>query len=314
MRVIISLLPLISVSLAWAAIIPPTQVRTETAAITARDGVTMLSPDLLAAITPFAQFARAAYCPSSKLTDWACGDACSALPGFQVTLTGGDGDDVQLFYVGYWPQQKSVVVAHEGTDPTAFLSDLTDVKFELKNIDTSLFPGIPSDAQAHDGFLEEHAKTAGTILAEVQRLLSTTGSSTVTLIGHSLGGALAELDSLFLTLNLPSDVHIKAVTFGTPRVGNPQFASFFDSKVSDFERINNESDPIPTVPGRFLGFSHPHGEIHIVKAGDAVACPGDDDATDSQCTISTVPNIIESNILDHLGPYNDVHIGTIFCT
>ena len=50
-------------------------------------------------------------------------------------------------------------------------------------------------------------------------------------VGHSLGGALAELDSLFMTLNLPSNIHVKGRTFGTPRVGNPQFASLFDSLV-----------------------------------------------------------------------------------
>ena len=60
-------------------------------------------------------------------------------------------------------------------------------------------------------------------------------------VGHSLGGALAELDSLFLTLNLPSSVHVKSVTFGTPRVGNPEYAAFFDSKVSRFLSDSNPS-------------------------------------------------------------------------
>lgn len=34
-----------------------------------------------------------------------------------------------------------------------------------------------------------------------------------------------------MTLNLPSSVHVKAVTYGTPRVGNAAWASLFDSKV-----------------------------------------------------------------------------------
>ena len=99
-------------------------------------------------------------------------------------------------------------------------------------------------------------------------------TSTIWLVGHSLGGALAELDALFLKMNLPSSIHIKGVTYGTPRVGNPAYAAAFDAAVSDFERINNESDPIPIVPGRFLGFRHPSGEVHIDKAGVWLACPG----------------------------------------
>ena len=42
---------------------------------------------------------------------------------------------------------------------------------------------------------------------------------------------MAELDALFLTLNLPSDSLIKAVTYGTPRVGNKIFAQLIDAKV-----------------------------------------------------------------------------------
>lgn len=79
-------------------------------------------------------------------------------------------------------------------------------------------------------------------------------------------------------------------------------------------RINNEKDVIPIVPGRGLGFAHPHGEVHIVSPGDAVSCSGDDDATDQECTISTVPNIFVGDILNHLGPYEGISIGTIFCT
>ena len=85
-------------------------------------------------------------------------------------------------------------------------------------------------------------------------------------------------------------------------------------QVPDFVRVNNEADLVPIVPGRFPGFQHPHGEVHIVSPGNAVSCDTDDDATDSQCTIKTVPNIFEGNILNHLGPYEGISLGTIFCT
>ena len=196
------------------------------------------------------------------------------------------------------------------------LSLLTDASIVMKQPSPSLFPGIPSSVWAHGGFVDQHAQTAPTILAETKRLIAAKGATQVVLVGHSLGGALAELDALFLALNLPKSVHVKAVTYGTPRVGNPDYAAFFDAKVPDFQRVNHESDPIPIVPGRFLGFSHVHGEVHLVDGAPNVgyACPGDDDATDAQCTISSVPNIFESDILDHLGPYQGIYIGTIFCT
>ncbi|KAI0322407.1 alpha beta-hydrolase [Amylostereum chailletii] len=278
-----------------------------------RRSVTALSASQLAAFAPFTQLARAAYCKPSKITGWQCGEACNAVPGFLPTLTGGDGNALQYYYVGYWPSQNTVVVAHQGTDPTQLESDLTDANIAKANLDPTLFPGTPSSVQVHKGFRDEHALTAKVILTEVKSLMSQYGTNTVTLVGHSLGGALAELDSLFIKLNIPSAT-VRGRTYGTPRVGNPDFASFFDQQVTDFTRVNNEKDLVPIIPGRGLGFSHVHGEVHITKPGSAVSCSGDDDASDSECTISTVPNILEGNIIDHQGPYEGIYIGTLFCT
>lgn len=38
--------------------------------------------------------------------------------------------------------------------------------------------------------------------------------------------------------------------------------------------MNNMRDPVPTIPGRFLGYRHPSGEIHLQADGSAVVCPG----------------------------------------
>jgi predicted lipase len=128
------------------------------------------------------------------------------------------------------------------------LSLLTDADIILGELDSTLFPGVPSSVRVHEGFRDEHVKTATLVLAEVNKLLMRTGSNSVTCVciselhflsahhsllqvGHSLGGALAQLDSLFFSLNLNPSVSIKAVTFGIPRVGNPDYAAFFDSKV-----------------------------------------------------------------------------------
>ena len=67
-----------------------------------------------------------------------------------------------------------------------------------------------------------HTRTASEILAAVkileQRILS------VTVVGHSLGGALALLDGVFLRLQLPENIRLKAINYGMPRVGNQPFA------------------------------------------------------------------------------------------
>jgi hypothetical protein len=78
-----------------------------------------------------------------------------------------------------------------------------------------------------------------------------------------------------MKLNLPAGTRIQGVTFGTPRVGNAAWATFFDSEITEFKRVNNKHDPVPVLPWRELGFMHPSGEIHIESNGDVVACLGE---------------------------------------
>jgi predicted lipase len=124
-----------------------------------------------------------------------------------------------------------VVLAHQGTDPTQLLSVATDVNIIQETLDSSLFPNVPRGVLVHGGFRDAQASTASILLAQVKTLLAKNKASKVIVVGHSLGGAIAELDALMLRLNLPSSVSVKGVTFGTPRVGNPAFANFFDKTV-----------------------------------------------------------------------------------
>ncbi|KAI0732059.1 Alpha/Beta hydrolase protein [Fomitopsis betulina] len=311
-RVLLSVIPLLlGVTRVAAA---PRVVKRSIPSYIDPSSVTTLSSSDVSSFEPYEQFARATYC--SGVADWSCGDACSAISDFEVTASGGDGDAVQVYYVGYWSTQNAVIVAHEGTDPTQLLSDLTDIDIITKNLNSTYFPGVSDSVWVHGGFADEQAKTASIVLDATNSIISSKGADTVICIGHSLGGALAELDTVFLTLNLPSDITVIGRTFGTPRVGNPDWADLVDSQVTDFTRMNNVDDPIPIVPGRFLGFQHPETELHIVSDDtyQVVACPGNDDATDADCTIASVPNIVDADLLNHLGPYpGDIHMGTIYC-
>lgn len=74
--------------------------------------------------------------------------------------------------------------------PSHSLSDLTDVNIVMKNLDSTLFPGVDSSIQVHSGFADEHAKTARTILNQVESLISHYGAASVTLVCISLSLSL----------------------------------------------------------------------------------------------------------------------------
>ena len=75
-----------------------------------------------------------------------------------------------------------------------------------------------------------------------------TEAKNVYITGHSLGGALASLTALMVS----QLGNIHCVTFGSPRVGDIEFAKLFNATVADIEsskyyscRFTTEDDPVP---------------------------------------------------------------------
>jgi hypothetical protein len=271
-----------------------------------RQSITALTTTQIDAFTPFSFFASAGYCNPSTTIDWSCGANCAGNPDFIPVASGGDGSDVQFWFVGFSPSQATVIVSHQGTNPAEIEADATDIDFFLESLSSSLFPGISSSVEAHSGFAGEQAKTATTILAAVQTTIAAHSATAVTIVGHSLGAAIALLDGVYLPLHI-SGVSFRVVTYGMPRVGNQAFANYVDAHL-DLTHINNKEDFVPILPGEFLGYVHPSGEVHIMDNNQWVSCPGQDNPS-TECIVGDVPNIFEGDESDHDGPYNGVTMG-----
>lgn len=276
--------------------------------IESRQAITTLSAAQIASFKPFTHYASTAYCKPAQTLTWSCGANCNANPGFKPIASGGDGDLTQFWFVGFDPTLKTVIVSHQGTDTSKLLPLLTDIDIIQEPLDSSLFPGIGSSVKVHSGFRGAQSRPARAVLSAVQTAISQFNATQVTVTGHSLGAAIALLDAVYLPLHLPKTVTVKAITYGMPRVGNQAFANYVDAHVVSLNHINNKKDTVPILPGRFLGFHHPSGEIHITESNAWAACPGQDN-TNSQCTIGTVPNIFEGHDGDHTGPYDGINMG-----
>jgi len=259
----------------------------------------------IAAFKPYAYYASAGYCDPSITRDWACGPSCEGNPSYIPVASGGDGADVQYWFVGIDPTLESVIVGHEGTDPSKIVPLLTILDIPLEDLDQSLFPGISPLIQVHAGFHKAHAKTALEVLDAVKLALTKTTYRKVTTVGHSLGAAIAVLDSLYLPLFIP-DITIHTVGYGTPRVGNWAFAEYVDQH-ANLTRVNNRRDVIPILPGLILGYQHPGGERHILPDGSWVACSAHDNE-DDRCTTGGVDDIFDADLTDHDGPYDGVEM------
>jgi len=270
--------------------------------------VTPLTAAQISAITPFAWMANAAYCSHAAVMSWACGSACSALPGVKVILTGGDNAATPDYYVAYYPAAGAIIVSHQGTTTDNILSLIDDGEANLVGLDQSYFPGT-SGLEVHDGFQQTFERSASAILSAVESGISTYGASHIFVVGHSLGAAIGLLDGLYLSTHLSTPV--TTTVFGLPRVGNQAFANYIDAHALSLQHVTNDNDIVPRLPSTDFGYEHPSGEVFITSVGGSTydACPGQENYN---CAIGIF--FLEDSTSPHDGPYAGVMIGSDYCT
>ncbi|KAF8167182.1 lipase class 3 family protein [Crassisporium funariophilum] len=271
-----------------------------------RQHITALTAAQIAEFKPFTSFASSAYCHPSTTLSWTCGGNCDANPDFIPVASGGDGSSIQFWYVGFSRSRATVIVAHQGLESSKLEADATVANVVLQPLDPTLFPGVSSSIEAHSGFADQQAKTATAVLSAVREALSMHGPTNVTIVGHSLGAAIALLNGAYLPLHI-SGVTFRTIGYGMPRVGNQAFANYVDTHIN-LTHINNKQDFVPILPGRFLGYAHPSGEVHIKDNDQWVSCPGQDNPS-TECTVGAVPTIFNGSIDDHSGPYDGITMG-----
>lgn len=282
------------------------------------------SPDLMSQLRRSAEFTNAAYCTAATVENWACGPTCEVLGNITVLFTGGNNQLIPNYYIAHDPSTESIVVAQQGTDPTEILSILVDAQFLQSPLNTTLFPTAPNNAMVHSGFQDAFLRSIDDVQREVERAVTDFGVHNVLVTGHSLGAAIGVMNGVYLTqLFEGRDVNVTTQVFGLPRAGNSVWADFVDGTIgSNFVHMHLNHDPVPTVPPRGLfDYTHPSGEIFdsfsfdsIVNAtaardgSTAVFCPGREN---ENCSAGN--KAFTDNILDHLGPYFTVNIGSLSC-
>ena len=146
-----------------------------------------------------------------------------------------------------------------------------------------------TNCTVHLGFMTSWRHTRPHIVPYLEELVNQHPEYQLTLVGHSLGGAVAALASLdFKSRGWNPQV----TTFGEPRIGNQGLVRYFDQAFSRtngkntsgmFRRVTHVDDPVPLLPLSEWGYGMHAGEIYIKKSElppeieDLQSCSGDQD-------------------------------------
>ena len=170
--------------------------------------------------------------------------------------------DSQMYVCNY---QNSLTVVFRGTESGRdILTDLNAIRVDM-DVAYLKEEEIP---QIHWGFYNQfnELKTDLDIIVDSyvkdkQNIEEPTPN--IIFSGHSLGGGLATIASVYYGLKYP-DTIISCITFGSPRVGDQKFANIFNSIVTNTYRFVNDNDPIPCIPTAWR-FRHVEGCIWLYQ-------------------------------------------------
>jgi hypothetical protein len=190
-------------------------------------------------------YCGATYCVATRdIAHWSC-LPCRQVPGFQqitpIHNTWNHTDATAI--VGYDPTIKARIVAFMGTN-AALDTWIDDVLF----LPSSCYSELGcSGCNCHPGF----KKTYQSIADDVYKAVSKLPAGKLIITGHSLGAAQATHCAIDLNNRGIKPDHI--YTVGQPRVGNVEFADWYNHLGLDHWRITHHRDPIPHLPWRGLG-------------------------------------------------------------
>lgn len=116
-----------------------------------------------------------------------------------------------------------------------------------------------SGAKMHQGFATAYLS----VREQIHNYLSSHEVSSVTVTGHSLGGALATLCAVDIQFNFSDKVAINIYTFGAPRVGNDGFRESFNRRIPNSHRFVYGMDIVAALPRPWQGYGHVDKEYRL---------------------------------------------------
>ena len=170
-------------------------------------------------------------------------------------------NDCQVYTCKY---DKTLCISFRGTES---IEDIfTDLNISRVPMDLNFPIDLKESLYVHNGFLKQFESVKLNIEQEIieyyinlnkQSNNTNEDENKIIFSGHSLGGALATIASLYFKLKY-KELNICCITFGSPRVGCNDFVKVFNQEINSSYRFVNDNDPIPCFPTAWR-FKHVKG-------------------------------------------------------
>ena len=153
-------------------------------------------------------------------------------------------EDTKKSAQGYsWIQNRTFYITFRGTE------DLSDIKTDIKVLESSLFPENKS-ILVHKGFLLYFQILERNLTQNLYNNID--NIDVIHFSGHSLGAGMATIAAAwysdYINIILKKDKKIINHTIGSPRVGNSNFVKYYNTNITENIRIANYKDPITLFP------------------------------------------------------------------
>ena len=209
---------------------------------------------ILARSRIMAELSKAAYEDTQTATETA------KTLGFKVVEFYEDGSAQGYRFVS----DHDIVIACRGTETHELGDILADLKIRRVPacIDCADVPG-----KVHRGFRGEAYRLWDKVHPDI--LAQADGGHKLWFTGHSLGAAMATLLATFAQQTEDALNVAGMVTFGSPRVGNREFANFTNETAPEYLRWVNNDDAVTKVPLNLFGNYYHCGKLmYLDEDGD----------------------------------------------
>lgn len=167
--------------------------------------------------------------------------------------------------IGYSSKLRAVVVVFRGTifedqHSNLNLNNLwTDIQVSRQDIEN-----VCAGCKVHSGFNSVFENFKNNFETNLNHVLMRYPFKII-FTGHSLGGALATIASAYFASVHKNYSSLGLVTFGAPRVGNPELSAYINNKITDSNlRVTFGNDPVVCIPPiTIFDYCHAGYEVHF---------------------------------------------------